>query len=70
MCCIVLKTYYLCDVIGINRLISSHKVLKSIACFDSIFASSLSCRRGEVGEVKSTAMKKLFQKRTSLRGGF
>ena len=30
MCCIVLKTYYLCDVIGINRLISAHIVLKKV----------------------------------------
>ncbi len=28
MCCIVLKTYYLCDVIGDKPVKSYHKVLK------------------------------------------
>jgi hypothetical protein len=65
MCCIVLKFYYLCVVIGDKPVISNHEFLKySTLQFDLRFNPSSSfchdVEKGGPGRSKSIAMKNYF----------
>jgi hypothetical protein len=63
MCCIVLKIYYLCDVIGDKPVKSYHKFLK----YSKVSVLFSATPAGVKSKVKSIAMKKLFSEKNSFQ---
>ena len=54
MCCIVLKCYYLCDVIGINRISTSQKSIAMNKLFSEKNLTTNSYKKEYGSEIKIT----------------